>query len=318
MKIQLILSVLACALAVAAPARAGIYFAAHQDDVVLMMGRSAQSDIRRNVPTVLVTMTAGDAGNRAAVLTLEGIAGRYYNMMGNPYFRVRHNAQEAAIAYWVPAVHSRIVQRATEYFGPDIPAVERTRIGNVTLYNLNLPDGHLQRFHAGQSTVMADVTGTNRYTPASLRETLRQIISRSNQAASTVIVNLPEHDPTHQEPGYNDDGEVARNPDHTDHTTTGRFVRDALSERAENRCVWQVVYMGYAIRSMPDTMTEIEKQSQIGSFTALDTVMRNQGNVSYFSERRRMQPGAMDVFHTSFYGKQRWRNGGGDGSACKL
>ena len=317
MKIRPLILGLALALGVHAPARAAVYFAAHQDDVVLMMGRSAQSDIRSNIPTVIVTLTAGDAGNGRAGLTLAGIAGRYYNQMGNPYFRVRHNAQEAAVAMWVPPTHARIVQRSTEYFGPDIPAVEKARIGNVTLYNLNLPDAWLQRFHAGAIAVLPDVAGINRYTPALLRETLRQIVRRNHRNQPTVVVNLPEHTPVHSEPGYNDNGQVAMYPDHIDHTATGRLVREALAEQSAYACAWQVVYMGYASRTMPDTMTALEKLAQIQSFTALDTVLRNQGNVSFFFDLRAVRLGTMDAFHMSFYGKQRWRNGGG-GGACKF
>ena len=318
MKTPLHVAGLALALAVCAPARAAVYFAAHQDDVVLMMGRSAQADIRSNVPTVIVTLTAGDAGNGRASVSLAGIAARYYNQMGNPYFRVRHNAQEAALALWVPASHSRIVQRSTEYFGPDIPAVEKARLGNVTLYNLNLPDGSLQRFHSGTIAVLPDVAGANRYTPAALVEALRQIVSRNNRNQPTVVVNLPEHTPEHVEPGYNDNGAVAVHPDHGDHTASGRLVRDALAEQSAFACVWQVAYMGYAIATMPDTMNSLEKLFQIQSFRALDTVLRNQGNVSYFVDLRAMRLGSMDPFHMSFFGKQRWRNGGGGASACKF
>lgn len=316
MKIPSLFLGLALALGLYAPARAAVYFVAHQDDMVLMMGRSAQTDIRSNVSTVIVTLTAGDAGNGRAALTMAGIAGRYYNQMGNPYFRVRHNAQEAAVATWVPAVHSRMVQRSTEYFGPDMPAVEKARIGNVTMYNLNLPDAWLQRFYAGAIPVLPDVAGINRYTPALLRETLRQIVSRNHRNLPTVVVNLPEHTPAHSEAGYNDRGEVATNPDHIDHTATGRLVRDALAEQPAYACAWQVVYMGYAIRTMPDTMSGLEKLAQIQAFMALDTVLRNQGNVSYFYDLRAIRLGTMDAFHMSFYGKQRWRNGGGGAPAC--
>ena len=45
MKTSRILSGLALALAFTAPAHAAVYFAAHQDDIVLLMGRNAQLDI---------------------------------------------------------------------------------------------------------------------------------------------------------------------------------------------------------------------------------------------------------------------------------
>lgn len=156
--------VLALTSIVTAPAVAAVFFAAHPDDIVLMMGRSAQAEIRADLPTVLVILTAGDGGNGSAPVALAGLGARYYNQMGNPYYRVRHNAHEAAIATWVPAVHLKIAQRSNENFGADVNAVEKVRIGKVVIYNLNLPDGTLERLQAGSLATLNDVTGLNHYT----------------------------------------------------------------------------------------------------------------------------------------------------------
>ena len=301
------LSGLALVLAIVAPARAAVYFAAHQDDIVLLMGRNAQLDIRANRPTVLVVLTAGDAGNGNAAVALAGLGGRYYNQMGNPYYRVRHNAHEAALATWVPAAHSRIAQRSVEYFGPAMSAVEKVRLGNVVLYNLNLPDGQLHRFVAGAGAPLTDVNGANRYLPATLYHTLRQIVARHSKDSAAPVVHIPEHTPGFSTPGYNDFGQVARYADHLDHTATGRLVRAALAPNAALNCLRRVVYMGYAVSMLPEVMSGAEKASQDDAYSALNTVLKNQGNVTFDANRRAMLLGSMDTFHTSFYGKQNTR-----------
>lgn len=299
------LSGLALALAFTTPARAAVYFAAHQDDIVLLMGRHAQLDIQANRPTVLVVLTAGDAGNGNAPVALAGLGGRYYNQMGNPYYRVRHDAHEAAIASWVPALHVRIAQRSVDYFGPAMSAVEKVRLGNVVIYNLNLPDGNLGRLLAGAP--LRDVTGANRYTLATLHEALRQIVERHSQDSAAPVVHMPEHTPAFSMPGYNDLGQVARFADHPDHTATGRLVQAALATHATLSCVRRVVYMGYAVALLPDVMSSAEKASQAGAYAALNAVLKNQGNVVFDATSRTMILGSMDAFHTSFYGKQNTR-----------
>lgn len=315
MKTLLFLLGLALAPALFSPARAGVYFAAHQDDIVLLMGRSALADIRSGAPTVLVVLTAGDAGNGQAPVTVTGIGMRYYNQSGNPYYRVRHNAHEAAISVWVPAAQSRLPQRSTEFFGALTPAVEKVRIGNVLMYNLNLPDGMLDRFYSGSIGPMKDVTGRNHYTVAGLQELLRQVVSRNSGGTAAPIVHLPEHTPSFSAPGYNEGKEAQLRADHPDHTAVGRLVRDALAAPG-HACVRQVVYMGYGISAGPDSMSTLEKLAQVQAYAALDQVLRDQGNVTYRHEAGAVMPGAMDGFHMSFYGKQRWRDGGGGSGSC--
>lgn len=325
------------------PARAGIYFAAHQDDLILLMGRSALVDIRANAPTVLVVLTAGDGGNGPAPVTVTGIGMRYYNQMGNPYYRVRHNANEAAIGVWLHAGHSRIPQRSTEYFSSAAPAVEKVRLGNVLMYNLNLPDGLLDRLQTNAAGSLKDVTGINSYTADGLRELLRLIVSRNGTAAAaavgtststapvitataattpatamgpvTLLVHLPEHTPLFIAPGYNEAREAQLRGDHPDHTAAGRLVREALGAPGFG-CVRQYVYMGYGISAGPDSMSASEKLAQVAAYTALDQVLRNQGNMTFRPELRDVLPGALDGFHMGFFGKQRWRDGGGGKEPC--
>jgi LmbE family N-acetylglucosaminyl deacetylase len=299
---------LALAIAFTPPACAAVFFAAHQDDAVLLMGRNVQLDIKGNYPTVIVVLTAGDAGNGSEHASPIGLRNRQYNQQGNPYYRVRHNAHEAALATWMPAAHSRLAQRSTEYFGPGVAAVEKVKIGNVLLYNLNLPDGMLDAFYAGKFPVLYDVTGNNGYTPASLRRTLRQIIRRNNVFTPTIVINLPEHTPEYSEPGYNENRLTATYGDHADHTATGRFVRDAVDTVPAYACLYKAIYMGYAIGALPDTMNAAEKQSQAAAFAALDKVLKEQGNITYDYGSRLEHLGSSDPFHAGFIGKQQWRS----------
>lgn len=302
----------------AAPARAAVYVAAHQDDIVLLMGRSVQNDIKADKETVLVLLTAGDAGNGAGPASATGMRGHQYNQMGNPYFRVRHNAEEAAITFWLPARHARMPRRATEAFGDTLASVEKVVIGNVVLYYLNLPDGQLDAFHTGVHASMTDVTGANTYTRESLRRTLRDIARRHYPAIAGLMIHTPDPTPDFRGPDYNEDGLVQTLSDHPDHVAAGRFLRDAVDEDPAFACVQRSLYMGYPIRKLADSMSYLEKQSQVTAFTLLDAVLRNQGNIASRDARLRERLGSMDAFHMSFFGKQKWRPLPAPGDRCTV
>lgn len=309
-------------------AAAAVFFAAHPDDVTLFMGQNAYRDIRGGHATVIVVITAGDAGN-AASPNVHGIEGNFdHNQQGKPYYRVRHDAHNAALAYWASAWAPPPPFKTTERFSANIPAVEKVWIGNVTVYNLNLPDGKLSQFlPGGQYAKFQDVTGRNTYTAATLRETLRQIIVRNNARRKTVVINLPEHDVSFSEMGYNEQlvpdesGNLLKrarmdllHADHPDHTAAGKFVITAVSERAATRCVYRAVYMGYAIQNLPEVMTPFEKYSQeVAVFHRMNGVLIHQGNVIRQYGSPWPLAGHDDAFHRSFLGKQKWRDGGGGG-----
>lgn len=307
---------------------AAVFFAAHPDDVVLFMGRNAYLDIKGGYSTVIVIVTAGDAGNYASP-NIRGTDGNFdHNQQGKPYYRVRLDAHNAALQYWVSPYAPPMPRRTAERFSSEIPAVEKIIIGNVTLYNLNLPDGKLSDFFAGGIYPrMQDVTGVNTYAPASLRETLRQIISRNNMGRPTVVINLPEHDLGFSEAGYNEltvpdeNGNLLRRiridteiQDHPDHTAVGKFVMSAINENPAYRCLYRAVFMGYAIMTLPEVMTPFEKYNQeIAVFHRMNGVLIHQGNVISQPHASLPLAGHDDAFHRSFLGKQRWRDGGGGG-----
>ena len=311
-------------------AAAAVFFAAHPDDVLLFMGQNAFRDIRGGHPTVIVILTAGDAGN-AALPNALGTEGNFdHNQQGKPYYRVRHAAHNAALAYWVSAAAPPAAVMTAERFSADIPAVEKVLIGNVTVYNLNLPDGKVWQFlPGGRYAALSDITGRNRYTAATLKETVRQIVVRHHPGRRHVIVNLPEHDPGFAEMGYNErlvpdeHGNLLKksrvdllHPDHPDHTAVGRFVMAALGERPDMRCVYRAVYMGYAVQNLPAVMTPFERFNQeIAVFHRMNGVLIHQGNVIRQLGASEPLAGQDDSFHRSFLGKQQWRDAGG-GSVC--
>lgn len=310
------------------PATAAVYFAAHPDDVTLFMGQNAYRDIRGGHPTVVVILTAGDAGN-AALPNVRGIEGNFdHNQQGKPYYRVRHDAHNAALAYWVSHWASPQAAKTVEWFSADIPEVEKVLIRNVTVYNLNLPDGKLaQLLPGGSAAELTDVNQRNRYTAASLRQTLRQIIVRNNAGRTTVVINLPEYDPGFSQMGYNEqlvadeNGNLLKrvrmdliHADHPDHTAVGKFVIAAVDEQAATRCVYRAVYMGYAIQNLAEVMTPFEKYNQeVAVFQRMNGVLIHQGNVTWQPAADRPLAGQDDSFHRNFLGKQRWRDAGGGG-----
>jgi len=323
-------------------ASAAVFFAAHPDDIVLLMGRNALLDIRGGHPTVLVIVTAGDAGN-GAFANARGFEGNFdHNQQGKPYFRVRLEAHHAALSYWVSALRSPTMVRRTETFSAAIPAVEKVIIGNVVIYNLNLPDGKMEGFLpfgsygfdqtrvTGVYSALRDVTRRNAYTPATLRETIRQIIRRNNVGRPTIVINLPEHDPHFVQGGYNYEllpdqngnllsyGRIDGISDHPDHTAVGKFVMMAVNEQPAYKCLYKAVYMGYSIKSLPDSMNPVEKYHQeVAAFQRMNGMLMHEGNVIRQPQEARPLAGMDDAFHRSFLGKQRWRDAGGGGT-CAL
>jgi hypothetical protein len=284
------------------------------------MSRNAQTDIRAGYPTVIVLLTAGDAGN--GVLPNANTGAHQYNANGNPYYRVRLNAHERAVGYLINPNNIPAATRSTENFGGSIPAVEKAVIGNVTTYYLNLPDGKMETFHSGGYASLNDVTNTNSYTPATLREVLRQIIARNNRSKPTVVINLPEYNLDFYESGYNDilPGEGIRptqkHGDHPDHVATGKFVMAAVNENPSYSCLFKAVFMGYGISSLPDGMSAADKQIQTSAFYALNNVLISQGNWTYDYALQKEQLGSADGFHMSFFGKVLWRDNGGGSHTC--
>lgn len=315
MTVKFIITLTCVAAAFLGKAEAAVYVVAHPDDMELMLAGNTLTDIQLNYRTVIVVLSAGDAGNLNLSDNPQRPAGFLeHNTVGYKYYRVRMDAHEAAIKTWLPPQYSRSPIFTRESFSAAIPSVETVTLGNVKLYYLNIPDTKIAYLYDWGGTVK-DVEGINTYSAVSIREVIRNIIARNNKGVPALAVNYQEPDPNYTEPGYNEamlrDGQwvipTTYSPDHGDHTAAGKFVRDAIQERSQYWCVGQVIYMGYAISMYPDGLTPSVKQRQIDGYTALHQTLVNEGNVTFDGAEGVMKPGAWDAFHTSYFGKQKFR-----------
>ena len=308
--------------AVAIPASSAVYVVAHPDDDILLMGPNFIGDITGAYPTVVIILTAGDAGNGHGATSANGSASGQYNNLNQQYYRIRMNARQDAIFPWVTSASKAASgyhywTQADESFGGTIRQVERFFLGNIVEYHLNLPDDveggstKLTNFlNGGPTATITDILGRNTYTQASLKETIRQIIARNNRAVPTLVVNFPDF---RQGMG-----------DHPDHTTTGQFVNDAINQGAGYGCMWQAIYPGYSIAGQRENSNLSETQ-RLG-YERLHKTLLNGGNItpivgglitaqnhptwvpttSLFPTTN-LQKGTMDQFHTGFYGRNYFR-----------
>lgn len=329
--------------AAANPASAAVFVVAHPDDDILMMGANLLTDIKGNYKTVIIVVTAGDAGNGAAPIAPGYTAdtATSFNTGTTPYYRVRLNARLNALAQWIPASYPRPWQVTTEAFGPYFNGqptyVEKATLGNVIEYHINLPD----QFEGNQYTTIEnlnntsgatgdyyayDVTGKNVYNVHSLREIVRQIIKRNFPSEPNLVINFQE--PAWRNSAYQPVPRMhASATDHLDHTAVGKMVKDAIAGVPAYYCMTEAIYYGYvqaANLPSPNFPNAINDQ-RIG-YEALHQTLSTQGNIIPFypgdaisggtwgttqvytptSSGQQRQRGAMDGFHRSFYGKQIW------------
>jgi LmbE family N-acetylglucosaminyl deacetylase len=300
---------------VIATSNAAVYVVAHPDDDVLMMGPNLINDIAQNYPTVIIVVTAGDAGNgeRSYAYDTQTEADAHqtsYNYQNLPYFRVRLNARENALNLWIPGSYARPWTRTEVNFGASTPRVERVVLGNVTQYYLNLPDATLgngpgtfmQALRDNPSFSTTDVRGYNTYTGAILRTLIRNIVK----------THYPNTDA-----GLNLNYQDMNGSDHMDHVAVGAIVDAAIHENPAYLCMWQNIYTGYPASelSSPNYPNFVTAQKQ--GYEQLHTTLLYQGNVTpitgssitgtqYYpptAEGIARQKGTFDSFHTAFYGR---------------
>lgn len=314
------------------PASAAVFVVAHPDDDILLMGPNFVNDIINGYPTVIIIVTAGDAGNGIGASTQYGIDSGQYNNLGNQYYRLRLSGHQNAVDSWVPAASKSASYSSwswvDESFGSNAPKVERWFLGNVVEYHLNLPDAldgnktKLQQLIDGDISTLSDIRGLNTYTAAQLRDTIRQIISRNNHNTPTLVINLPEY--------------IANGTDHPDHTNVGKFVNDAINEVPSYGCMWQAIYPGYSMASIEPNFPNLLDLQRKG-YELVHTTLLNGGNITPISggmvdtaahptwmpttpfyPSTTLQKGTMDGFHTSFYGKSQYRGAHPLNQACAL
>lgn len=312
------------------PASAAVFVVAHPDDDILLMGPNLVNDVINGYPTVIVIVTSGDAGNGIGDATSYGIQSGQYNNQGQQYYRVRLNAHLNALQSWIPAWTKTTYSNWTwidENFGSGAPTVERWFLGNVVVYNLNLPDElegsstKLANLVSGIRTSISDIRNLNTYTLESLQETIRQIISRNNHNTPTLVINYPE----------NQDNLG----DHIDHTSVGKIVASAVSAPAY-QCIWQAIYPGYSMAGISVNYPNLLDRQRQGYEIAHSTLLQG-GNITPISggvvdqtahptwapttilvPTTNLQKGTMDAFHTSFYGKSQYRGAHPSNQPCAL
>lgn len=309
-------------------AQGAVFVVAHPDDDVLMMGPNLIQEIRRNAPTVIIVVTAGDAGKGplAKLPQVNEASQTSFNDHGNPYYRVRLMARERALDAMMPADKPRQVRRAMVDLGANTRQVEQVTIGNVTEYRLNLPDQvewastftTMQKLRDDPNFVTHDVERGNTYDRATLRRVIRKIIRLHNRNMARVAIHYQEPAPV--------------NPrlDHADHSAAGALVKSAIEEQPLFRCVRQAIYPGYPAAAVlsSDQKYFFPKlvDAQKAAYESLHAVLRDYGNISpltgapvnmgtpagittaYPSTAQgiQRQRGTMDEGHTRFYGKAKW------------
>jgi LmbE family N-acetylglucosaminyl deacetylase len=254
-------------------ADAALYIAAHPDDIEYLMARDAQSDVRSNNPTVFVLLTAGDAANGAEP------AG---NTKDVPYYRARLKAHELSVRFWQgldPNSAAPLPTYSTELIKGQ--SVETVTMGNVVLYNLNLPDnGTLRQLSEGTIPSVTSISPINTYTLAQVKDVIREIIRINNPAMATVNVHTSDPDP------------AWNSGDHPDHLATGAIVSAAITEDAAYRCVNRFFYMGYSVGGHAQSYSQDELDIQVATIGVLNGGLIDNGNKSTW-----------DQFHNGFFGK---------------
>jgi hypothetical protein len=271
--------------------RVSFYFSAHEDDWQLFMNPSAFRDVRDGVKTVFIHVTAGDGGLGI------GNGGRKH-----PYYLAREHGAESAV---------RFMADAGEYPEPAEPsaasvtinghAIRRVSYRDTVAYFLRLPDGSpegggyadtgyqsLKRLADGEIATLTAIDGTARYEGwRDLVATMRTIIGREREPATTADLHLPELD-------------AALNPnDHPDHVMTGKLALAAAQELSGAHLVH---HLGYACGARPENLTGYERDTKCAVYAVTLAAIQTLDHATNWSH-----------YDRSFVARNYWR--ADDGSA---
>jgi LmbE family N-acetylglucosaminyl deacetylase len=165
-------------------------------------------------------------------------------------------------------------------------------MGNVVLYNLNLPDnGTLRQLSDGTISSVTSISPINTYTLAQVKDVIREIIRINNPAMSRITVHIPDPDP------------AWNSGDHPDHIATGAIVSAAVTEDAAYGCVSRILYMGYSTGGYAPIYSQEELDIHVATVGVLNGGLIDNGNKSTW-----------DQFHNNFFGKMNNRRIMGRGS----
>lgn len=288
-KLMAMLLLLLCA-----PASAVVYVGAHPDDIELFMNRNASRDVYIGYRTIFILLTAGDNGYRANIGD---------NASGVPYYRARLRAHEKAVRFWASLSGAKVPNSVYSTEVANGHAIERVDISpNVTLYNLNLPDGagqgidgqSLSNLLNGQVATISAIDGSSSYTLNDLTATIRTLIAENHTGATMLWVN------------YQNENTSQNTDDHPDHTSAGRIVTLALSQDARFACAEKDRFLDYVVGTLPQNMTSAETYIHIGTWGAVNSGLVDNGNQNTWSDN-----------HNVFLGRQYVTAEAGTG-ACSL
>ena len=228
-------------------------FVAHQDDDLLFMNPDILHDIKAGNCIRTVYLTAGDAGQ------------------GELYWVNRERGSEAAYASMLGLTNPVWVQRIVQLNNHEYITVANPR-GNskISLIFMYLPDGGLtgEGFHAinfeslsklksGHIKQINTVDNQSSYTSSELVEALETLMHTFQPARINTQANLIS----------------GQYPDHSDHMTTGSFVKLAHAKYDKDQYDDQITipikfYIGYPVHQMPQNVTDGDLQAKEAAFFA--------------------------------------------------
>ncbi len=277
---HLVIGTLCFAAAVVAQADVVFYVNAHGDDAALFMGRSLAQNIKDSLAAghrvILITTTAGDAGFGTG--QGKGVA---------PNYLAREQGHSNVLQFLWGQAGSNDAQYRSAMVNLGTKSVYRAQLGSsqnagdVTWYNLRLPDGNLGGEgypHTGSESLLKLENGTirtisavdrsARYTKSELLQLFQNIVKKEGKGAKNIVVNLVDQNTSHQNAG-----------DHADHQATSRLFEKALNKE-QFSCVGRAYYATYINDSKPINMNTHDLWLHIAMWGTLNQGLSAGGQLS--------------------------------------
>ncbi len=250
-----------------------VYVCAHPDDCILFMNPELYDDMqRRDGTTVLLYITAGDAGHA-------------FRADSRSYPTARARAAMAATRWMAADAHAPNTGAPTSPVSIRGHRIGRWVYGRTVSYFLQLPDGNyagegfarygfqsLSRLQAGAIRRITSIDGTATYDGwADLVQTLAAVLAREAGEAYPIRLHLAEPD-------------AGLNPgDHADHLQAGAAARAALVlHRRGQACDALYQYVDYAIADRPANLSPDDWQTKAGSFAVLTATLRRLSGINHW------------------------------------
>lgn len=277
---NLVIGTLCCVAASVAQADVIFYVNAHGDDAALFMGRSLSQHIKDSVAVghrvVLITTTAGDAGFGSG--PGKGVAPNYLaREQGHTnvlqFLWGRAGSNDAQYRSAMVKLGGKSIYRA------QIAATQKA--GDVTWYNLRLPDGNLGgegyphtgsesllKLENGSISSISAIDGSARYSKDELLQLFQNIVKKEGKASKNIVINLVDQNGSNLNVG-----------DHADHQATSRLFEQALNKHKLS-CVGRAYYATYINNAKPINMNTHDLWLHIGMWGTLNQGLSAGGQFS--------------------------------------